>query len=324
MAQPSLSNIRIVDPILTRVAYGVRQPQFVGNFLAPPVTVEKRAGKIIRFGDDEFVLYSMRRAPGANITQVMGGWGNDVYELYQNSIAEKLPYEWIEEANELPMSLQERATRRAMRRLLLAREKEQADLMTDLTQYPTTHKLVLAGTNKFSDPDCPVFDLVDTAHSAILDKCGMYANSAIMDLDTFNALKNHPKVIERFVYRGTDGNNGLLVSQDMLAQVLGLTRGIRLGLSRFKLPGDTETTRIWGNYLIMAYVPEGSSETVLPSTDSDLDMPAFAYTYQLENTPFIEEAYYEREVKSWLFPACADERPVLTGLGAGYIFSETV
>ncbi|WP_204568360.1 hypothetical protein, partial [Collinsella tanakaei] len=59
----------------------------------------------------------------------------------------------------------------------------------------------------------------------------------------------------------------------------------------------------------------------LPSINSDIDKPSFGYTYTLKDSLMAEEPYYERNNKTWYFPVSATRRPVLTGMGAGYLFT---
>ena len=68
MPQQSLSQVRVIDPILTEVARGyTSQKAAVADALFPVVSVNTRAGRILKFDADSFKLVTTARAP-ATIT----------------------------------------------------------------------------------------------------------------------------------------------------------------------------------------------------------------------------------------------------------------
>ena len=57
-----------VDPILTTLAQGFMLPATnIANFIAPVVDTPTRAGRILRFGKEQFAINDFRRAYGTNI-----------------------------------------------------------------------------------------------------------------------------------------------------------------------------------------------------------------------------------------------------------------
>ena len=54
---------RVIDPILSTVAQGYQNAEFIGMNLFPYVPVGQRGGKIITFGKEDFALYATGRAP---------------------------------------------------------------------------------------------------------------------------------------------------------------------------------------------------------------------------------------------------------------------
>lgn len=41
----------------------------------------------------------------------------------------------------------------------------------------------------------------------------------------------------------------------------------------------------------------------------------------MEGHPFVEEPYFERNIKSWIYGVTYERAPVLAGVSAGYLFS---
>jgi hypothetical protein len=61
---------------------------------------------------------------------------------------------------------------------------------------------------------------------------------------------------------------------------------------------------------VLAYVP---SAVLGP------EQPSYGYTYTLQGSPNVEQPYYERNRKSWMYPVTFERRAVITGMQAGYL-----
>jgi hypothetical protein len=95
----SLQQARVNSPILTTMAYGIPIQGLIGTKIMPIVPVPKRACKVIQFGKSrEKYLYTTRRAPGDDITQIQSAYGDVDITLYQDALSYKLPIELDEEA----------------------------------------------------------------------------------------------------------------------------------------------------------------------------------------------------------------------------------
>ncbi|RYF71553.1 MAG: hypothetical protein EOO22_12350, partial [Comamonadaceae bacterium] len=114
MAQQSLASARVVDPILSAVARGYLSPAAaVADALFPIVEVGQRAGRILRFGTDDFKLVSTLRAPGSNTKRVQFGYASDPYSLADHSLEGAVPRENMQEAAAVPgIDLASNATKR--------------------------------------------------------------------------------------------------------------------------------------------------------------------------------------------------------------------
>lgn len=324
MPFPSLAATRVVNPVLTNIAHGYRNGQFVGGLAFPKTFVGKRAGKIIRFNEDELYLHELRRSPGANTKRVSGDWGSDDYELYQDAVEEELPIEHIEESSDLPIDMQRRSINRAMYRIQLRQEFDELALLGSLTSYPAANRITLLGATQWSDTvNSNPEQQVDVAHQAILDACGMFANVGIISLRAFNAYKRHPIIRDKFKYVQKG-----VITKDMVAAVMGLKR-LEIATAKFKSLTNPAAGRqeMFVNSFWMGYNPEFADDNMVdigrptPSVNSNIDAPSFGRNYMLKGTLMAEEPYYDRNSSTWYFPVKCDRRPVLTGMGAGYIFT---
>jgi hypothetical protein len=303
----SLEQVRIVDPLLTTVVQGYTQPDFVGSFLFPPVPVDSRTGHIIEFGKEDFALYNTRRAPGGPTKRRSMTYGSRKYSLYQDSIEGELPREFLEESNvsTVNFDFQRMAAESAMRTISLSLEYEQAKLATDATKYDTNHKQTLSGTDQFDDPASDPIATVNSWREAIRATIGVYPNSAIIGPGAFNGLENNPRIRDQTKYVSAES-----VTQDSLARMFKLDRGVRIGSSLVLDETTGGFTDIWGNVMILAYVPPGTNNRFVP---------AYGYTYTLKGYPLAERPYYDDNHKTWYFPATAERSPELTSMAAGFL-----
>jgi len=210
----SLSQARVVDPVLTTHARGYKSSDRVGGLLFPTVNVGLRAGKVLEFGREAFVLYNARRAPGADTKQIEFGYEGKPFELVQDSLEGKVPREYADEAAAVPgVDLGLRATNIVMNSLTLGLEWEQAKIATDAANYEVDHKTALSGTSRWSDAASTPIDDIGEARQVIRTACGIYPNALVLGPKVYAGLKNNKQVIDR--YRNTD-----VITAAMLAALL--------------------------------------------------------------------------------------------------------
>ena len=65
-----LSNLRIVDPVLTNLSIGYSNADLVGDVLFPFVPVDKEGAKIPRFTKEAFKIYNTERALRAKSNRI--------------------------------------------------------------------------------------------------------------------------------------------------------------------------------------------------------------------------------------------------------------
>jgi hypothetical protein len=68
--------------------------------------------------------------------------------------------------------------------------------------------------------------------------------------------------------------------------------------------------------MVLAYTETGSMV--------EMGAPSYGYTYQLAGYPLVEEPYYERNPKSWIYPVTDEVAPVMAGADAGYLIQNAV
>lgn len=303
---------RVGDPVLTNHARGFKQRRFVGSNLFPSVPVKVRGGKIVQFDKAAFVRYSLRRVPGADAREITFAHGGAPYQLVQDSIDVKLPSELAEDAQRVAgIDMSMRAVKLGMAIMTQGLEIEQAALASNAASYAATHKLALAGTDKWSAADSDPFADMAAAKEVVRADTGMRANTLILGPKPYAAMTNHPKVLSRFNAITADA-----VQEEQLASVLGLdTVAEGAAVYTESEADDAPFLDIWGNVAILAYVP--------PAEEIDgTEEPSFGYTYTLEGHPFARAAYWADKKRSWMHPVDYERAPVLCGPLAGFLFTD--
>lgn len=300
----SLGQVRIINPILTTVALGYRNPQFVGEVLFPRVPVDIRGGQILQFGKEDFKSYNLRRAPGGTTQRVNFGYLGDPFALVQDSVEMPVPREYQQDAERMPgIDLGSRAVRRSMNIVLKSLEVDQAAMAVNPANYAGGSQSTLSGTSQWSnaasDPVGQILGYKETVRA----QTGMYPNVMVLGPAPWIALRNNPVVKQRYQYTTPDA-----ITEDMIAKLLELDK-IAVGRSITSDDGGVFSD-IWGDNAVLAYSPRELSA---------VEEPAFGYTYTYAGTPYAEVPYWDARAKAWVYGVTMDRVPVLTGIAAGYL-----
>jgi hypothetical protein len=316
MPQLTPAQARVINPVLTQIAQGYQNLEFVGNLLFPQVSVGTRAGNIITFGKEDFMEYSgLARAPGAATKRVQFGYAGSPFALVDYSLEGALPIEVLQEglANDKGFSIDgaSMAIRKTQDIMALRLEIAQANAATTLGNYGTDNRITLSSTGQWSDfsgTSDPML-VVENAKDAIRAKTGKRPNVMIIGAAVLKALRQHPKVIDRVKYTGRD-----VPTLDLLANLFGVAR-VAVG-EAIKATDAGVFSDVWGKHAVLAY-----TET---APLASMGTPTFGYTYNLGGYPLAEEPYYDRNSKTWYFPVTRAEAPVIAGADAGYFIQNAV
>lgn len=305
------SSARVINPILTTLAQGYRQAEFIGDRLFPRVPVNARGGQVLEFGKESFQRYASRRAPGTRTARIDFGYAGKPYALYQDSLEAPVPREISQDAMAVPgIDLGRGAVSTVMRALLMGQEIDQATLATTAANYENDSVLVLTGGGKWSaSTGTPISD-IDAGREVIRRKCGLYPNIVVLSARAFNAARNNPTVLAR-VLNGGKNAEPAQVTREALA-VLWNVDEVVVGAGIY-MNGATSLD-IWGDDVVLAYVPKS-----LGGNSMDLAQPSYGYTYTLLGNPLVEQPYWEQQSKSWIYGVTFERAPVLSGIASGFL-----
>ena len=313
MPQLSVSQARVIDPILSTVAQGYKNAELIGGVLFPTVPVGARGGKIITFGKEDFAIYNTARAPGTGTKRVQFGYSGASFALESHSLEGMVPVELLQEGRSVPGIDQGTVAIYKTQSIIANRlEFQQSALAMASGNYAASNKTTLSGTSQWSDLTSGVSDPIkdiEVAKEAVRKQIGRRPNTVVMGAAVFALLKMHPKVVDRMKYTGRD-----VVTVELLASLFDVKRVV-VGEAVY-VDGASVMTDMWGKGVVVAYTDM--------SGVADAGSPTFGYTYRLQGYPLVEQSYEERNTKSWIYPVTDEVVPVIAGASAGYLISAAV
>ncbi|OHD13451.1 MAG: hypothetical protein A2Y41_00405 [Spirochaetes bacterium GWB1_36_13] len=304
-----LSSLRVVDPILSNIAFDYKFADNSAMKLFPLVNHPKRAGKITKLTADSFKLIDSERALRAMSKRVDEGAEMVDFALHEYSLESGIDDAELLEASEpvkAKLLLESSRTNKILRQIGLWHEKKMADLAVDPANYPSGNKTALSGTAQWSDYDNsnPIVD-IENAKDAVRSKIGIEPNFVLMGQSVYKKLKEHPVIIEKIKYSMTG-----VATTDLLKQILNVSK-IEVASSLYSNSGTLSD--IWGKVVIVAYVPD------MPS----LDEPAFGYTLRQTGYPRVE-TYREERSHSNIINATDVLGGLILGNIAGYLYTTVI
>lgn len=123
----------------------------------------------------------------------------------------------------------------------------------------------------FTDPTFDVMGFIDDRKTEVAREGRRKPNKLALGVDTFNALKHNPQIIERIKYTGTS-QNPAIVTENVLAQLFGVKQVVVLD--------STYNAAKPGKPASMKYICDSKGALLLYVTDSpQIDEPSAGYTF---------------------------------------------
>lgn len=312
-----LSNLRIVNPVLTNLAMGFTNEAFVGSALMPYVSVDKEAGLVPVFNKDHFKVYSTERALRAKSNRINPGDVSTVpYALAEHDLESAIDYR--EEA-ESAFPLQRNATMQVTEGIRLRHEKMVADLVQNPDTYAVGNKIALTDTASFTDPDSDPEGVVDDAKAAVRAKIVKDPNTMVIGYSMWRSLKRHPKLKAIL-----SDNRPRLVQLADLREIFEI-ENIMIGRGVYATDAGV-VTDIWARNAVLAFVPTAPQAPVVNGMAGDPGAmrsewePSFGYTLRKRGQPVVdtrtEDGKLEIVRNTDIF------QPFLLGADAGYLIAD--
>ncbi len=303
----TLSNKRIVDPVLTEIARGYNNASLIGTNLFPIVTVSKEGGKIPQFNKEAFKIYNTERAIRAKSNRISPEGRTSIdFVLEEHDLEYPMDYREIDE-DVTPLKIY--ATHVVSDGISLRLEKLIADLAQNLATYPSGNKITLSSADKFSTTTSDPFSVFETAKEGIRSKIAKRPNVCLLGASSYKALKNHPAILDRIKY-----TQHAVITPELLRNLLDFDE---LYIGDAVYANDSNTfLDIWSDNAIVAYVPK--AKTNIPRSYFE---PAFAYTLRKKANPLVDT--YDEAGKVQIVRNTDIFIPKVVGAEAGYLINDT-
>jgi len=307
-----LSKLRVVDPVLSTLATGYSNDEFVGDRLLPFVGVDKEGVKIPKFGKDAFTIYNTERALRAKSNRIVPEDIDSVTVALDEHDLE-YPIDYREDA-EAAFPLQAHATWRVTEGIRLRHEKMVADLVQDAANYGAGNKVALSGTDLFDNDASDPEGVVDTAKAAVRSAVVKEPNTLVIGYAVWRALKRHGKL--KAILSDTRPR---LVQIADLREIFEI-ENIYVGRAVYQTDAGVQAD-LWGKTMVFGYVPAGAPAQAGNAPVRSAYEPSFGYTLR-KGSPVVdtrtEDGKLEIVRNTDIF------KPYILGAGAGYLVSNAV
>jgi hypothetical protein len=301
-----LKQLRIVDPVLTEVARGYRNAQFIGENLFPIVYADKEGVIVPLFGKEAFRLWDTERAIRAASNLIVPD-DIDTLDVVLREYDLAYPVDYREQ-HEALFDIESRAAIRVKDALDLRREWQTAQLAQNPESYLSGAKVTLSGSSQWSGGGGDPIAAVEAGKEVVRSRIGVRPNTMVMGAAVYQSLKFHPKLQEAL-----GAGERKLITLEHLKALFGVA-DVFIGEA---LAGDTSTGDIWGDNVVLAYVAKPGAGRA-----GNYDEPSFGYTVRLRGLP--ETDKYDTEGGKLHFVRHTDMyKVVIVGADAGYLISDT-
>ena len=259
MPNPTRSDVHVNAPLTNvSIAYLQEADKFIASQCFPNISVPKQSDLYFQYDQGDFMRSTARlRAPG---TESAGaGYDLTTASYSCNVIALHKDIDDQIRANaDAPLNMDSDATKFLTQQMLIKRDRDWASSFFSGGSWTgsTTGSDITPGTKWDASGATPIEDIEAQADS-VEAKTGFRANTLVLGVDAYNALKNSADVVDRIRYTQTG-----VVSEDLLASLLGMKKVlVARGVYNSALEGATDSiSRIYtGDTALLLYVPDSPS-----------------------------------------------------------------
>jgi len=247
---PEISQVHI-DTALTDVSVGYGSPEFVAEQVAPTVPVRKQSDKYFIYDSTREVLRAQddARAPGAEANEVDFQMSNDSYFCNDHALESIVPDEERDNADS-PIQPEIDKTEFLTNVILLNQE---VALVAKLVAGITAN--AAAGVVFTTDTSTPLV-YAKTARLAVMDAIQKPANTIVVDNKVYEALAQHPEIIDRIKYSTVPGNPAL-ATKEALAKLFLVDRFLVSAAVKNTAAKDAtaSVSAVWGTTMFFLHVP---------------------------------------------------------------------
>ena len=306
-----LKNLRQIDPVLTQLAIGYKQNEFIAETVMPVVGVDKEGNRVPVFGKGSFVSYETERAAGAesNIVTVDAASMMDVV-LAEHDLA--VPVDYREKAESM-FDMRVKATYKATNGIKLHQEIQTAELVQNDSVYHNNLKenLSLSPDKQWNNAKSDPLEAIFSAKEKVRRECGQEPNILVLGASVFNKLK-----INENLKSYLSGTEHKLLNKDILKNLFELD-DIIVGKAVSTVQPNNPVEDIWKNFAALLIRPQ------IRTTGNDEGEPSFGYTFRLRGMPRVDH-YLGNGGKIEYSRYTDIRKPAAVGGSCGYLFKNVI
>ena len=318
-ADANLSALRIQDEVATGLVQGYTNMEVIGDRLLTPVKMNKEVFRIPAWGEEVFVVSGaadMKRAVGARVARMNTSNGYVAGELYEYALGATVENRERNEWGGNPNDLVNGRILQVNERIKLYREYLQAVACTTTTNYASGYYTSGAAFAWATTGDAvlKMMDLIDDVTKSI----GRRPNVVWFSPAAWRLWIRNAAVLATLQAGGTPATPAT-VTKEATAKILEVGECLvgysiyGYGVSAGKFKGTAMTKAyLWDSV-------QSSNAGVLYRGNGTGTEPAFGYTYERNNSPYVE-SYYENQTKSQVWDVEHFFNPAITKNTAGALY----
>lgn len=268
------------DPILSNLARGVSQEEFIGERLLPVFRVDSSKGKIPVYGATGMKVYdSQRPLKSPNAPKIdADAISLDDFSLDEFALGADIDY--LEKASTFSslMDLEASYVMEIQESMNLKKEVTRVTVLQDSATYLPDHVDTLAGSDMWTNPDSDPVKQIRDACELIQSKILKMPNKLALSPQAYNALTVHPKILEQIKYSGK-----IMVTDEVLTELFS-TKNQRIEImvgSGVMQDGITDAFhKLWDNTAVLAYVTDTAA------ANRSRRLSTLGYTLQMKGFPW--------------------------------------
>lgn len=236
-----------IDPALTAIAVGYRNPEYIADLVLPRVTVALKPYKYLEYPLGEAftlpdTLVGRKGAP--NVVEFSATEKTGLCLDY--GLDDEIP---VDDINQAPANYNpvDHSVMSTTDMIMLDREQRAAAVVFNAANYANT--ITLSGTSQYNDfvNSDPIGDIL-----AALDIPLMRPNVITLGREVFTKLRQHPKILK--AVHGNSGDSGSATRRQLAEQFE--VDEIIIGGSRINMNKKGQAvslSRVWGKHIAMTY-----------------------------------------------------------------------
>jgi hypothetical protein len=300
-----------VDAILSGISVMYKNNMYIGDMVAPLVSVEKQSDKYYTFDKaDMFRSTAGVRAPGSSSKRHGFTLSTDSYFCDEVSDATQLETETIQNADAV-LRMETTKINFITDKILLKFEEDIASLCTTTSNWGSNYSTPINLWDDYENSDF-ITDMED-AIEAIEGETGQDVNLIVLSYDVWKVLKHHPQLLERM-----SSNSVKTATLGLLASIIGVPK-ILIGkalVNSANLGQTASYSRLWTKDVFLGHVAPAPG----------LETPTALYTFVWPEEGQIRgvRTWREENIHSDIYEAFMRYDAKVVGSDLGYLLNDVI